>query len=335
MKGKAFRIRKNKAILFFVFATIISSLLFLQACSGIQRRLYSDYSVKPLDTSSLDTQCVVDPKIGQSLNKQETQNCILHRNHQVIRWLINSDNLCEDHMKTIYGNEASYNIIFGTMTNIFAGLGVVFSDPVTKTAMAASALLSNSERSLVNESVYKTVIVSSIVKKIRDDREKRKAAIIANLKDPSLSYDKYPVNFAAADIQEYHYQCSFMYGLQKALEEGTQDTTPQKILQLKRELEEVEQKMKIRAMESGLNINKKLTKQEIESDYFLTQLQTRYEAINKELPLLQGSMTPSTPKVSPTGTSVSEPPKDAAGKSSEEDKSKEVGTQPTPKGPGN
>jgi len=332
MKGQEISILKSKLVRFFICAMIISLLCFLHSCSYMQKKAYRDYSVKPLDPQ-IDKECVFDPK-GEKFAPQKTKDCIVSRNSQVFEWLVKSDELCENHMKTIYGNEAAYNIFFGTMTNIFAGLGVVLTDPATKTAMAASALFSNSERSLINESVYKTVIVSSIVKKIRDDREKRKATIIDNLKDPNLSYEKYPINFAVADIQEYHYHCSFMYGLQKALEEGTQDTTPQKILQLKRDLEEVKQGIKIRAMEIGKKTGEELTAKDMDSDYFLKQLKDRHDALNKELASLQSSMTPSTTKTSPTGTSDTKQPKDEAGNASKEDQSKEVGTQPSPEKPG-
>jgi hypothetical protein len=183
-------------------------------------------------------------------------------------------------MKTIYGNEALYNITFGTMTNIFAGLGTVLSPASTKTALSAGALLSNSERSLINESVYKTIVISSIVKKIRDDREKRRAQILANLRDPALSYANYPINVAIADVQEYHHHCSFIYGLQKALEEGTQDTKGQRVLQLKRDLDEVELQMKNRANELGL---KTLSEESMSKDYLLNRLKARSDSINREL----------------------------------------------------
>jgi len=216
----------------------------LQACGKYQQRLYGDYAVTPLkyDAGQPYAQLVKALREGEKGEKGRegkkpiipeecfgggtaTQpDCEQKRNMVIGDLVAFSDELCEQHMKTIFGNEAAFNIATGTLTNVFSGVATVIGGTVAKSALSAAAFLSNSERSLVNETVYKSVLVPAVARKIETIRTKGRKAIKDEIKKP---YSEYPIHIALLDVVEYHRSCSFMLGLQLALEEGTRtDPTP-------------------------------------------------------------------------------------------------------------
>jgi len=206
----------------------------LQACS--KQRLYGDYAVTSL---KYDLKNQPYGQLVQELRKGEKpiipEDCFApgvagpdaltppgvceQKRNMVIGDLVAfSGELCEQHMKTIFGNEAAFNITAGTLTNIFSGAATVINGSAVKSALSAAAFFSNSERSLVNETVYKSVIVPAVVIKIETIRSKSLATLRESLKQP---HKDYPIHIALLDVVEYHRSCSFMFGLQRVLEEGT------------------------------------------------------------------------------------------------------------------
>jgi DNA repair exonuclease SbcCD ATPase subunit len=178
-----------------------------------------------------------------------------------------SNSMCQEHIKTIWGKEAGFNIVAGTLTNIFAGAASVAGGMGDKSILSGLALFSNSERSLVNESVYKNALVSAVVNKIVEGRN-NKSSFIAD-KILKSSYKEYPINLAVNDILDYHNSCSFMHGLLKAIKEGSTDSRV----------------AKIRELEHTLNILKLQLEQKGNTDK--SALQDRYDAINETLTTLQ------------------------------------------------
>jgi len=67
-----------------------------------------------------------------------------------------------------------------------------------------------SERSLVNETVYKSVLVPAVARKIETIRSTGRRNIRDNL---IKSHEAYPIHIALLDVVEYHRSCSFMSGL--------------------------------------------------------------------------------------------------------------------------
>lgn len=159
------------------------------------------------------------------------------RNQATSALIIGSSEMCLAHRRSIYGREAGWNIALGTMTNVFAGAASVVHKESYRPVLAALALLSNSERSLVNETVYKQMLVTAVDKKIVEMRDTRMTQIYSML---SLPLDKYTVQEALRDVVALHSSCSFIDGLQKALDEGAQGTSAQKITRLKMNLASVE-----------------------------------------------------------------------------------------------
>lgn len=179
-------------------------------------------------TGLVDSRCLTQLD-DTKLETQQQPSCTQQRNLAITILLTESDNVCQTHVTTIFGNEAAFNITSGTITNIASGWGAIASSSAAKSLLASIAFLSNAERSLINESVYKNMLVSAVTKKIGEARKGEKLAISAKLKTPISDYS---VLEGINDVISYHQTCSFMYGLQKALDEGIQPSTGTKIAQL-------------------------------------------------------------------------------------------------------
>jgi hypothetical protein len=229
----------------------VITVLFLSGCAD--NLLYRGYSVRPLSTSVATGGSYM--KLVEALQKTEgTQKALLpvtcfgeiakgdkagcraQRNQAVSALVTGSGELCLEHRRSMYGNEAMWNMTFGTMTNLFAAAATVVTTEKYRPVLASLALFSNSERSLVNETVYKQMLVTAVDKKILELREMRMATIYTNLKS---DIDAYPVQEALRDVVALHSSCSFIDGLQKALDEGTQDSTAKKILRLRQSVHEL------------------------------------------------------------------------------------------------
>jgi hypothetical protein len=217
-------------------------LLFTGGCALLEKS-YEGYSVADLtaDPASTYVKLVTALQAGTPplLPRQCFQvpaadgdrvPCTQQRNSAVAALVLESEALCVVHRRSIYGKEATFNVIAGTFTNVFAGAAAVTPDATTKSLLAALALFSNSERSLVNETVYKQVMVSAVDKKISQLREAKAKELYAGFAKP---IDQYGANLAIHDVIAFHYHCSFMEGLRLALEEGTQETPRQKAVRLR------------------------------------------------------------------------------------------------------
>lgn len=218
---------------------LLSVTLSLAGCYS--NPLYRGYSTEPLKVSGAYGALVKEltAKENGSLvqlscfsGTPET-SCTQQRNQAIAALIISSEDQCLAHRRSMYGNEATSNIILGTMTNLFAGAASVISNQKYRPVYAALALFSNSERSLANETVYKQMLVTSIDKKIIEIRETKMQRIHTSLSRP---IGEYGMNEALGDVVRLHSSCSFMEGLQRALAEGTQDQTSQKILRLREAL---------------------------------------------------------------------------------------------------
>ncbi|MFM5393161.1 hypothetical protein ACEUAB_03235 [Aeromonas veronii] len=153
------------------------------------------------------------------------------RNAAISRLMIASEEQCLVHRRHIYGNEAVANGTLGTFTNIFAGAAAVVTPETTKSILAALALFTNSERSLLNETVYKQMLVTAVDKKIVEQRQAKAEKIVAKMQK---SVTDYSFEQATFDVMDFHSSCSFMEGLRLALEEGTNGAEYKKITEQQR-----------------------------------------------------------------------------------------------------
>lgn len=212
--------------------------------------LYKDYSVTPiqvtkdspygkltqqLQKSAENKDGLIDPEcFGSGIPAAGVLSCTSQRNMAIATLVIGSEEACLRHRRSMYGNEATWNIGLGTLTNLFAGAASVVSAEHTKSILAALALFSNSERSLVNETVYKQMLVTAVDKKIVEMRDERMRIIYTSLKKDDIA--AYSIHEALRDLILLHNKCSFIDGLEKALHEGTQDTSTVKMARLRSNL---------------------------------------------------------------------------------------------------
>lgn len=244
----------------------------VSGCSTMESSLYSGNASRELDRKSLEPyERLADvitlktdatgKKTGfvpvecfdmQTSERSELlRKCTAARNQAVSVLVMATENLCLKHRQTIYGREASANILLGTLTNLFAGAAAVASSQSTQSLYAALALFSNSERSLINETVYKQMIVTSVDRKIVELMDAKGAALKLELKKPA---DQLSIQESLQLVGELHSACSFMTGLQLALYEGTQGTNAKKIITLRQNLASIGAEMDIACRKDSTGI---------------------------------------------------------------------------------
>jgi hypothetical protein len=189
--------------------------------------------VKALRTNESGFTPIPDKCFTIPVSPADVEQCTQARNQIVSGLMIASDNLCEKHKTSIYGNEAISNISFGTLTSLFSGGAAVASAESTKTVLAALALFSNSERSLVNETVYKQMMITQIGAKVGQLRDNAKAELNQHLRS---KIDEYSMVEAINGVVYYHNQCSFMNALQAAVNDGTAPNQRTKLAAMRAEL---------------------------------------------------------------------------------------------------
>lgn len=232
-----------------IVVPIAAATLALGGCRSLDDSLYQGYSAAPLQQgslapfSTLKAALIEAPKDGgppivdsACFGPATPANCLDQRNQAIAALLIGSDELCEQHRRSIYGRDTGWNLASGTAANLFAGMAAVVTGERRKTILSALALFSNSERSLVNETVYKQMIVTSVDKKIVEVR----AVKAQDMRDRlGQSLTQYPIGLALKDVSDYHHSCSFMSGLRLALDEGTQGSNALRIQRLRQNLASV------------------------------------------------------------------------------------------------
>ena len=101
----------------------------------------------------------------------EKIKCQQQRNSAVWVLMTASNNMCQDHLKSIYGNESTSNFALGSLATLFSGAASVTSPVSVSKVLAALGSFSSAERSLVNDVFYKDRLISAITAKISQGRE--------------------------------------------------------------------------------------------------------------------------------------------------------------------
>lgn len=284
----------------------------LSGCpSMVQDQMYKDYYPAPLVSNAtaktlgasdpfgslvgaleaanqLNTQCfgltVTAPTGGTGI---AAQDCVTQRNYIVTELVTKSNDVCQAHKATMFGNEASWNVTLGTLTNAFTGTAAVFGGAVGKSIFSALGLFSNAERSLVNEEVYQNLLVPAIGQKIDDIRSTKLTDINSKMKD-GTDMKTYSMYQAISDVMEYHNDCSFMLGLQTALKEGTGNGVASQYASLKRTEQSINAQMDLRkaSIASAVPPPKDLAAA-YKADDLLTGLGARLDAVENQLKVLE------------------------------------------------
>lgn len=216
--------------------------------------------------------------------------CKQQRNVAVSALLVASDDLCQAHFKTIYGNDAYYNILTGSVATLTSGAAAIAGGGSAKAALSAISAFSSAERSLINETVYKNMLVTATTKKIREVREgKATAMLLPGTLNKSVA--EYPVVLAIRNVVDYHYSCSFMLGLERALEEGTQPGVEAKKARFEQEKRTLE--LYVAARSAALSVGPPpATKAQVDADAGIAGAIARIAAIEGQLLVLVTGQAP-------------------------------------------
>ncbi|KYQ95789.1 hypothetical protein AWY96_20740 [Serratia plymuthica] len=259
-----------------------------------KKNLYNDYAALPVDGSTVGNYAELrniligegsyENAQGKVVNIPELipkrcfgdnvdDRCRYKRNEAIYALVIGSEQACLQHRKTIYGNDALFNVSAGSFTNLFAGIATVATPTTTKSVFSALALFSNAERSLVNEVVYKQMIVPAVDKKIMSIRAEKVTAMANRLKNESIN--DYGIDNALSDFINFHNSCSFMEGLRLALDEGVNDPKPGKINALNSRLLTLSAQIMMTCAKGK------------ENDFQCNALKGRYESVSDALKVLE------------------------------------------------
>ncbi|ROH84452.1 hypothetical protein ED236_11015 [Pseudomethylobacillus aquaticus] len=236
----------------------------LCACGTLQNSMrnqfYKGYSVGKLDTNVSDYYKVCKTGTPEVDCKTEAVN----------KAMMQSIHLCTEHVSSIYGNEAAFNISTGTLAALTSGWAAISTGGQASTLSAISAFTS-SGKSLVNETVYKNMITTAIATKISEVRATKGSALRQTLTtgQSSLSQLDY-------DLLDFHQSCSFMTGLELALKEGTETSPVSKLMQLEQRKLQLQNLLGVR---ESMDVNKKDQKLQDSLTNDLTQLDEQIKVL--------------------------------------------------------
>lgn len=227
------------------------AVILLSGCASqrVKNTFYSDYAVSDLvsnDSPKIyddlksqlnSTKLLEDACFEVPVDSEKAAVCAMQRNNAIAALVVNSEKLCVDHRKTIYGNEAALNITAGSFTNLFTGLATAVPSASSKTAFSALGFFSSAERSLANETYYKSAVITAVDSKIVQRRNELALSLYDKF---GKGINEYTAANSVHDVMVFHYSCSFMDGLRLALEEGTQERAKQKIVRLRENLRAVQ-----------------------------------------------------------------------------------------------
>ncbi len=142
--------------------------------------------------------------------KPNEKMAIYYRNRLQAAVMERSDQICRYHQAAIIANSAAFNFVTGWTATILSGVSAVMGGEAAKSALSAASAMVGAGRAEFNAEFYQNYFAAAIVKKIRDVRTIRKAAIEDKRDDDTF---KYTVEEALRDANDYHYTCSFFEGV--------------------------------------------------------------------------------------------------------------------------
>jgi len=123
------------------------------------------------------------------------------------------------HLAGVKATQTNLNLLFGLSTAGLAGGGSIAAH-ATAQALTAAAGGTNAARALVNDQVYRDILIESLINTIKVDRDKLRQLIEAKM---GLSISEYDVEHAIYDALVYHEAGSFYSGLasmREVIEDG-------------------------------------------------------------------------------------------------------------------
>ncbi len=220
-------------------ALTVIAICLTAGCGSLSQKVSEGYGVGPITDIKTDEIEVMLEKVSAkmftddanrgifkacSVGKTSYNNGIIlsecqgMRNNFLATVVLASDQACSTHLKSMYGNEAGWNMGLASLDALFSTSAAAVGSVAAKTNYAATSAFFIGERALTNEVVYKNQLVPVIHAKITE----RRSLAYKNMRDRfAEDMQHYPFRVAVIDVSNYHYMCSFMHGLQWALQEGS------------------------------------------------------------------------------------------------------------------
>lgn len=239
-------------------------------------------------------ECCFADRFGEH-DSPDAATCAKRRNAAVALLMTQSNIQCTAHLRSIYGNEAAANIATGSIATLASTLAAASTALQAATNWAALATFASAERSLFNETIYKSMLTTAIGTKIREKREEKARNLL--LKSPQ-TYDQYRIEEAMLLVQEYHESCSFFRGLEWALAEGTQNNREAKRVALENRMAALTTQINLYAMAQGVQKPAEFWKNndpETLKDPVLKDYLARYARMQQEFQVLSDSLVPVPP----------------------------------------
>ncbi len=134
-----------------------------------------DIKKKLYDEKLIESKCLTSTEVNNA--------CKYQRNDALTTLIMASDEMCMEHISGIAGNEAATNFTLGTLTTAFAGASTLATVNISKSILAGLATFSSAERSLINDTFYKSILTPVIIGKICETRTVKRTALIKRMKD--------------------------------------------------------------------------------------------------------------------------------------------------------
>lgn len=172
--------------------------------------------------------------------------CIAARNSIMSVHMRVSDDACGKHLADAQHDAVTTNVLLGVATSAASMAATVVGSGDGPRALAATAGLTNSARSLTNEELYLQRIAPLITSGIRKNRSDAVKSIMEKQKKSTAEYS---LDMALAELNYLHHACSFAFGLeliaQSAATRGaiTREALDGQISTLDTELTEVQKKI--------------------------------------------------------------------------------------------
>ena len=183
-----------------------------------QRQAGSDGSDKqaqkaPIDLDSGKYKALYEAaREGEQISRNQLQNKIIEL----------SDDVCEKHKGDVIGSAAEINLLTGVGATVFSSVAAIVTGAAA-TNYATGATILNGTKTAVSAEVYQGLFATAIIKAIDESRGKKKNEILAKQLEGA---EKYSVDTAVVDAQDYHFRCSFYHGLVVLTEDSKKRATP-------------------------------------------------------------------------------------------------------------
>lgn len=141
---------------------------------------------------------------------ETSEDARLARNQLMLAVLRRSEEVCNFHKGAIMATSAATGFTTGFMSAALSTLSSAFTPATTKTALSASAAITDAAGTGLRANIYQNVLAPAVVTEITNQREARLKQILARKVEDISSF---PITEALYEVERYHELCSFYVGI--------------------------------------------------------------------------------------------------------------------------